>query len=39
MEGCVNGGGVAGIDPGPDGGARLIAPPGSGTDPGGTGGG
>jgi hypothetical protein len=30
---------MLGTDPGPDGGARLIAPPGSGTDPGGTGGG
>jgi hypothetical protein len=28
-----------GIDAGPDGGARLNALPGSGTDPGGTGGG
>src|ERR1700719_3058839 len=38
--GCVNGAGKLGVDAGPDGGARLIAPPdGSGTDAGGTGGG
>src|ERR1019366_3461815 len=39
MEGCVNGAGRLGTDAGPEGGARLIALPGSGTDPGGTGGG
>lgn len=40
IEGCVNDGAARlGIDPGPDGGARLMAPPGFGTDAGGTGGG
>ena len=38
-EGCVDGAGRLGIDAGPEGGARLIALPGSGTKPGGIGGG
>ena len=38
-EGCVNGAGRLGIEAGPEGGARLIALPGSGTEAGGTGGG
>src|SRR6266581_4812506 len=38
-EGCVDGAGRLGIGAGPEGGARLIALPGSGTEAGGTGGG
>ena len=38
--GCVRvGGRLGGPAPGPEGGARLTAPPGSGTEAGGTGGG